>query len=248
MTTSKSLTSRLLVILSFTFLLASCGSQKPMVSNISVSSNYVGSDVYLAVGANLAIGNVTLPQTTLPIYMPKTWQEIGTVSMTSAMGGGNFVKIDVNVSALSKLTAQSATLPNGSLLPLIANNQVIKVPVGNGAELYLTIAGGSVALGVAIPFKTFDAMGAKVGTSSLFPVFNIRGILGAAGVYTSKVAGKNGFGLFVDVTSAIDPLDFINIGDDGLNYSSVKPSSSKESSINDSLYNLHQKRTQLSLK
>lgn len=234
-----------------------------MVSDVQVHTEYIDNDLHLSVGANLSIGNVTLPQTSLPIYMPKTWEEIGSISMTSAIGGENYMQIDVNVSAVAHLQASQATLPNGSVLPLIANNQVIKIPVGNGAELYLTLADGVAAIGAAIPFKTFDAMGAKIGTSSLFPVFNIQNILGAAGIYTSKEAGKNGFGLFVDLSSVLDPVDFVDIGvassdfksayvaqmqsSASLDYSSIKPSSRKEKKINKELYRLHRRRSRLQL-
>jgi hypothetical protein len=33
------------------------------------------------------------------------------------------------------------------------------------------------ALGLAIPFKTLDGVGRKVGTTKLFPVFNIKNVL-----------------------------------------------------------------------
>jgi hypothetical protein len=258
-------TTKLISVFSLSIFLVSCGGQKPMVKDVKVFTEYVDNDLYLSVGAELSIGNVVLPQTTLPIYMPKTWQEVGSVSMTSAIGGANYMEIDVNVSAIAHLQAQSASLPNGSVLPLIANNKVIKIPVGKGAELYLTLADGVAAIGAAIPFKTFDAMGAKVGTSSLFPVFNIQNVLGAAGIYTSRDAGKNGFGLFVDLSSVLDPIDFVDIGvadsagvlksariaqaqsTASLNYSSIEPSSRKEKRINAELLKMHNRRRRLQL-
>lgn len=33
------------------------------------------------------------------------------------------------------------------------------------------------AIGVAVPFKTLDGVGRKVGTTNLFPVFNIKNVL-----------------------------------------------------------------------
>jgi hypothetical protein len=243
--------------------LVSCGGQKPMIDDVKVSTEIVDDDLYLSIGASLSIGNVQLPQTTLPILMPKSWEEIGTISMTPAIGGQNFLDIDVNISAISKLQAFQATLPNGSVLPLLANNQVIQIPVGKGVELYLTLGNGVAAIGAAIPFKTFDAMGSKVGTSSFFPVFNIDNIFGAAGIYTSKEAGKNGFGLFVDLSNVLDPIDFIDLGSarllksasvdqkrvkvSSLNYSSIVPSSRKEKKINKELFKMHRSRRRLRL-
>ena len=264
---ANSIVLRILCVLTISFTLVSCG-DKPQVKDIQVKTEYVDNDLYVSVGANLSIGNLMLPQTTLPIYMPKTWQEIGTVSMTSAIGGGNYMEIDANVSAIAHLQASQSTLPNGSVLPLIANNKVIVIPVGKGAELYLTLGDGVAAIGAAIPFKTFDAMGAKVGTTSLFPAFNINGILGAAGIYTSKEAGKNGFGLFADVSSKLAPIDFVDIGQGvpqasrmlksarvaseslapvQLDYSSIKPSSRREKRLNKELYKLNRRRARLKL-
>jgi len=262
---ANSILIRLVSVFSLSLFLVSCGGQKPMVKDVRVSTEYVDNDVYLSVGANLSIGNVMLPSTSLPIYMPKSWKEIGSISMTSAIGGQNYLKIDVNVSAIAHLQASQASLPNGAVLPLIANNKVITIPVGKGAELYLTIADGVAAIGAAIPFKTFDAMGAKVGTSSLFPVFNIENVLGAAGIYTSKQAGKNGFGLFVDLSSVLDPIDFVDIGvadasrslksarvmqaqsTASLNANSIKPSSRKERRLNKELLRMHRRRARLRL-
>lgn len=266
---TNSIVLRILCVLTISFTLVSCG-DKPQVKDIQVKTEYVDNDLYVSIGANLSIGNLMLPQTTLPIYMPKTWQEIGTVSMTSAIAGANYMEIDVNLSAITHLQASQVSLPNGSILPLIANNKVIVIPVGKGAELYLTLGDGVAAIGAAVPFKTFDAMGAKVGTTSLFPAFNINGILGAAGIYTSKEAGKNGFGLFADLSNVLDPIDFVDIGQTPqvpqassmlkaarvaprrvapvqLDYSSIKPSSRREKRLNKELYKLNRRRARLKL-
>lgn len=262
---TNSILIRIVSLASLSLFLVSCGGSKAMVKDVQVSTEYVDNDVHLTVSANLSIGNVVLPSSSLPIYMPKTWEEIGNISMTSAIGGQNYMEIDVNLSSVAHLQASQASLPNGSVLPLIATNKVITIPVGKGAELYLTIADGVAAIGAAIPFKSFDSMGAKIGTSSLFPVFNIQNVLGAAGIYTSKQAGKNGFGLFVDLSSVLDPVDFVDIGladasrsmksarvmqaqsSASLNLSSIKPSSRKERRLNRELLRMHNRRRRLQL-
>lgn len=238
------------VILSLSFLLISCGSQKPMVSDIEVSPQYIGNDVYVSLNAQLSLGNVTLPQAGFPIIMPKTYEEIGLITMQTTSSGGNQLHVEINLSAVAHIEAVNARLPNGSLLPLIGENKTIEIPVDNKLTVYLSFGDGMAALGVAIPFKTLDGLGRKVGTTSLFPVFNIKNVFGAAGLYTSKSAGKNGFGLFADLTQVMDPIMFLDLGvaeKMNLNYSSIVPSSSKEKVINREMYKLHSKRKRLSI-
>jgi hypothetical protein len=255
---------RILLLFVFLLSLVSCGGQKPMVSDVKIQSEYVDADLHLSLEAKLSIGNVVLPQTSLPILMPKTFKQIGTLSMTSLIGGENYLNIDVNVSSIANIQGSQTTLPNGSILPLIADNKVITIPIGNSAQLYLTLSDGVAALGVAIPFKTFDSIGAKVGTSSLFPVFNIDNILGAAGIYTSDRSGKNGFGLFVDLSNTLDPIDFVDLGSaltlmsayeveefktsSSLNFSSIIPPARQERSINRELLKMHQRKKRLQLR
>lgn len=262
---TNSIFLRILCILTITIALSSCGSSSN-VDDVQVKTEYVDNDLYISIGANLNMGNLMLPQTTLPIYMPKTWKEIGTISMTSAIGGVNYMEIDVNLSAVANLQTTFATLPNGSVLPLIAGNKVIEIPVGKGAVLYLTIADGVAAIGTAIPIKTFDAMGAKIGTTSLFPIFNVNNVLGAAGIFTSKEPGKNGLGFFADVSSLLNPVDFIDLGQAvsstrmlrsakaefrpsqvKLDFSSLKPSDKKHKRLNKELYKLGKRRRRLRL-
>jgi hypothetical protein len=230
---------------------ASCGSQKPMVDDISVSPYYDNDDLHISLSANLSIGNVNLPQATFPIIHPKTGEEIGIVSMISLGGNQNLLDLAVNVSAISNLNSEVAKLPNGTLLPLIGNNRSIVVPIGPKVELYLSIGDGQVALGVSLPFKTLDKVGRKIGTSALFPTFNINQVVGSAGLYFSREAGKNGFALFADVTQVLDPVMFLDIArkDDiqNLNYSSIVPSSRTEDRIDSEMYKLHRRRTQLRL-
>lgn len=230
---------------------ASCGSQKPMVDDILVSPYYENDDLHISLSANLSIGNVNLPQASFPIIHPKSGEEIGIVSMISLGGNQNLLDLAVNVSAISNLNSEVAKLPNGSILPLIGNNRSIVIPIGSKVELYLSIGDGQVALGVSLPFKTLDKVGAKIGTSALFPMFNIKEVVGSAGLYFSREAGKNGFALFADVTNVLDPVMFLDIArkDDiqNLNYSSIVPSSRTEDRIDSEMYKLHRKRAQLRL-
>jgi hypothetical protein len=153
----------------------------------------------------------------------------------------------VNVSSLADIQATQATLPNGNAIPLIANNPTITIPLGAGAKLYLTIGANAVALGVAVPIKTFDGIGSAVGAINLFPVFNIDKVVGAAGIFTGSQAGQNGFALIADVTQYVNMQD-IFVPQVRLQYASQIPSSSKEEKINSMIYDLNRKRARLQLR
>lgn len=228
----------------------SCGSQAPMVKNVKLDTNQVDGDVLVTLSADLSIGNVTLPQTSLPIILPKIGKEIGQLNLLVNADGVNQLVLDVNISEAANLQLAQVRLPNGTLVPLIADNQVLKIPAGK-VEIYLSLLDGAQAVGVAIPIKTFDAIGAKVGTSTLMPIFNSNNVLGAAGVFTSKEAGQNGFAIVADLSQVIDvsvPNVFAKqMQQAQLDYNSAQPSSRQEKRINRELYKLHRKRKKLEL-
>jgi hypothetical protein len=171
--------------------------------------------------------------------------------MQTTGAGKNRLHVEINLSAIAHIEARKARLPNSSLLPLIGESKTIEIPVRDKLSIYVSFGEGMAALGVAIPFKTLDGLGRKVGTTNLFPVFNIKNVFGAAGIYTSKDAGKNGFGLFADLTQVIDPIMFVDLGIADklkLNYSSIVPSYKKEKKINKEMYKLHSKRKRLIIK
>lgn len=235
-------------------LFVSCGSQKPMVQDIQVKPHYVGNDLHLSLSADLGIGSVMLPQVSLPIIDPNSGENIGSVSMSSLVGGQNRLDVSVNVSAVANVQTQEVRLPNGGVLPLIGSNRTIVVPIDKKVELYISLSDANAAIGLSIPFKTLDSIGAKVGNVSMFPLFNMNQVIGAAGLYFSKNAGENGFGLFADVSQVLDQGMFKILGfspdiqaQQELDYSSIQPSSSKEKRINRELYYLNRKKARLSL-
>lgn len=233
-------------------MLVSCGKQKPMVTDITVAPSYEDNDVIISVDADLSLGNVTLPATSIPILLPKTWQEIGSVQMSVNRQGENNLKVMLNLTAIAKIEAQSATLPNGAILPLIGENKTIVIPVENKLNIYVSFGDGLAALGVAIPFKTLDGLGDKVGTTALFPVFNIKNVFGTAGLYTSRNMGENGIALFADLSQVLDPIHFLDIGAvdsslKSLQYHGLKPSEGKKRAIDAQMLKLHKTRKRLSL-
>lgn len=240
----KSLTSML-----FFIQLISCGSQAPMVSNVEVQTTQQGGDVQVSLAADLNIGNLQLPIASFPIFLPKTGRQIGLISLGSDASGINQMVLDINVSEAANLQLASVQLPNGTALPIIGNNAVLVIPAGK-IQVYLSLLDGAQALGVAIPVKTFDSIGAKIGTSALMPIFSQKGVIGAAGIYTSSEPGKNGFALVADISSMIDvsiPNVFAMRTYSELNHHSVAPSRRQTKRINRELYRLHRKRKLLEL-
>ncbi len=244
--------------------LSSCGNRPQVVTGIQVQSSTVGQDVLLAVKADLNLGAMSFPAVTLPILHPRGQTPIGSVELLPVLGGKNQIKISVNVSALADIQAVQATLPNGNAIPLIANNPTITIPLGAGAKLYLTIGANAVALGVAVPIKTFDGIGSSIGAINLFPVFNIDKVVGAAGIFTGSQPGQNGFALVADVTAyvnmqnifvpqqAADMMKMAMVQEQQavikLNYTSQIPNKAKEDKINSMMYDLNRKKTKLQLR
>lgn len=230
--------------------LISCGSQAPMVEDVDLSTEQVDGDLIVSLSAELGIGNVVLPNATVPIFVPKIGKEIGTVSMYTGAGGANMLEIDINLSEATNLNLQGTTLPNGAAIPIVGGNAVLRIPVNN-IEVYLSLADGVQALGVAIPIRNLDELGRSVGTTALMPVFSIDGVLGAAGIYTSSSAGQNGFALVADLSSKVDDIGL----DKGMvmpqqqqaELKSYAPSRSAKKRIDRVLYKLHRKRAKLKM-
>lgn len=241
-------TSSLMVIL---FSFVSCGARKPMVRDLNVSTDYVNGDVHLSLNAQLSIGNARLPSASFPVLHPRSRQAIGMVSLSTLAQGGNLLDLNLNLSTISTLSATNARLPNGSVLPLIGLNDTIVIPLGRKVELYLSFGDGLAALGVSIPFKTLDSIGRRVGHNSLFPVFNIKEVFGAAGLFFSRNPGENGFGFFCDISNVLDPLMFLDITSKrdlrSINYSSQMPVKRVEDQINRELLKIHRKSERLEL-
>ena len=261
---------KLAVLLLVLTSIVSCGGQKPMVTDIDVRPYYQNSDVHIQLSSTLALGNVTLPGISLPVILPHNGQNIGSIQMQTVLGGQNIISIDVNLTEVAKVQAQTARLPNGNIIPLIGNNQVIVIPIQNKVNLYLTMGNGVAALGVDIPFSTLDAVGDRVGNISIFPIFNIKGVLGSAGLYFSRDRGKNGFGLFADLTNVLDDVMFLDLGEAKelaslevaqksfamvrswsppvrLDYRSINPSKRSKERIDKELYKLHRSSKRLRL-
>ena len=255
---------KLVTLVMLSLVVASCGKGAPkVVTGIQVQSSTIDQDVMLSLKADLDLGAMSFPSVTLPILHPRGQTPIGSVELLPVLGGKNQIKISVNVSSLADIHATQATLPNGNAIPLIANNPTITIPLGAGAQLYLTIGANAVALGVAVPIKTFDSIGSAVGAVNLFPVFTIDKVVGAAGIFTGSQAGQNGFALIADVTQYVN-MQNIFVPQQAavmmkmamlheqqavvsLNYAAQAPSKAKESKVNSMIYNLNLRKARLQL-
>ena len=260
---SKVLTFITLILLSLSF--ASCSNQNSFVKDVQVSSTVDDSEVYVSVSAELNLGNVSLSDVTLPIFVPRTGQEIGMISIFRNMEGKNMLDVDLNVSQIANIDAIATKLPNGNILPLIRENSVIVIPIQSKAKIYLAFADGVAALGVTVNISGLDSIGRSVGNISVFPSFVFGNVLGSAGLYNSRTAGQNGFGIFMDISNVIDTNDLLarpttrftaRSGNSSvksiapreslvLDYNSIKTSKSKRRKLDKKLYRLHRKRATL---
>ena len=246
---------------------SACGKNSQIVTGVQVQSSVVNQDVLVSFKADLNLGNISFPAVALPILHPRGQTPIGSVDLLPVLGGKNQIMINLNLSEVADLQAIEAKLPNGNLIPLIANNPTIVVALGAGAQLYITLSANVTAVGVAVPIKTFDGIGSQVGGINLFPVFNIDKVVGAAGVFTSKNAGQNGFAIIADLSqyvkmqdifvpkaapmlaSSIAALEAVPEKQDDikLDLREQIPSAAKEQKIKSMLYDLHLQKRRLQL-
>lgn len=254
---------QLVTLVMLSLAMSACGKRPQVVTGIQVQSSTVNSDVMLALKADLNLGNMMFPSVTLPILHPKGQTPIGSVELLPVLGGKNQIKISVNVSSLADIQAVQATLPNGNAIPLIAANPTIIIPLGAGAKLYLTVGANAVALGVAVPIKTFDSIGSRLGSINLFPMFAFDKVVGAAGMFTGLQAGQNGFALIADVTQYVNLQDIfvpqraadiakMALSQDEqvvkLKYEEHIPAKEKEDKLNVMILNLNSKSKRLELR
>jgi hypothetical protein len=254
--------SSLLALVMLT-LFASCGKNPEVLTGVQVQTNHIENDLWLSFQADLNLGNMTFPAVTLPVVHPKTQAQIGQVELAPVLGGKNQIKLGVNISELSDIRSQIGRLPNGNTIPLIANNPTIVVNLGAGAQLYITLAENVTAIGVAVPIRQFDTIGASVGGLNVFPVINIDRVIASAGLFTSRNAGQNGIAIVADVSQYVELQDIYVPSGSGaslmiqaqeaknvikLDYSSQQVSSSAKSKIDNMIYDLHKKKTKLKLR
>lgn len=180
-------------------LLVSCGGGGGYMKGVKVTTSDVAGDTYLSVEAQLNMQNLLLAEVSVPVY--RRGVQIGTVSLGPDLVYGNKVGVELNMSALTGIMPGVHRLPNGLAIPLLGSNSSIAIDAGKGIQIYLVKAEDVLGLAVSINIKEFDGMGRSVGTTGIFPMFNVDQVVGAAGIYTSQMAGKNGIALAFNLSN-----------------------------------------------
>ena len=243
----------------------SCGNAPSNVlQNVKVEARPVDGDVILDFNAELDLGAMSFSSIAVPIIHPHGSRQIGQLELVSTLGGKNQLRVQLNVSEVSGLHSEMATLPNGNMIPLIANNQTIAIAVGNGAKIYLTLAGQVAALGVAVPISAFDSIGQAVPGLNLFPIVRIENIIGTAGIFTGARPGQSGIAVVADLSQVINLnpapapglarsalmafASEISHEEVKLDYRSQVAPSKQKAKVDDMLYKLHKKKAVLKIR
>jgi len=200
-------------LLTLTLFLASCGGngKNQIVKNIVLESSERDGDIWVSLKAMFMVGNLSMTSITLPIFNPKdpSAAAYGQIGFRPTLTPGfNEVELAINLTRVAKVNGgASATLPNGSPLPIGGTGSVpiIELAISQiNSKVYFAFDKQTVLLGFAAAIKEFDALSGYIGGADIFLGFNLQGVLGSAGIFTSKTSGKSGLGMFVDLSSVIN--------------------------------------------
>lgn len=240
----------------------SCG-QAPsnVLSGVKVQTSTVNEDLWMSFSADLNLGAMSFASISLPILHPRGQTPVGQLELISGFSGQNQLKVSVNISELTDVQTTQAVLPNGNMIPLIANNQTIAINIGSGAKIYLTLSENVTAIGVAVPISAFDSIGQSLPGLNFFPVVTTDNVVGTAGIFTGARPGQNGIAVVADVSRIVnlgslipsqastfalqaeEVQDYVK-----LDYRSHAGSSSQKSKLDNMIYKLNQKRTILRMR
>lgn len=202
------------LLLSMTILLTACpGEDPPIVTDVLLDSYDDADSIYLDLTVELDLGKTQLPSLNLPIANPyNTSVEYGELSLRGGFNGVNEVAISANLSSIFQLMPTNATLPDGSLIPMagLSSSSIIQVPIANDLHrVYLAFGRGVAMMGFAITIKELDGLGRVLKGGDVLIPFNIYGVNGAAGFFTSTETKKTGIAVFVDIGEVITPSDML---------------------------------------
>jgi hypothetical protein len=196
--------SSLITLVMLSLFVASCGSGTSNVLNgIKVQTTTVDDDVWMSFAADINLGAMSFASISVPIVHPRGQTPIGQLELVSGIAGVNQLKVSVNLSEVSDVQAMQARLPNGNLLPIIANNSAIAIDIGRGAKVYLTLSDTVTALGVAVPISSFDNLGQSLPGLNFFPIVSQGNIVATAGIFTGK-PGQNGIAVVADLSRVVN--------------------------------------------
>lgn len=259
----RNLFVRTVTLVMLAFFVVSCGNAPSNVlTGVKVSSQTINDDVWVSFSADLNLGAMSFAAIAVPIIHPRNQTPVGQLELTPGLTGVSQIKISANVSELADVQATMATLPNGNMVPLIANNSVIAVNIGNGARVYLALSETVTAIGVAVPISAFDSIGSKLPGLNFFPIVNTGDVIGTAGIFTGLNPGQNGIAVVADVSKVVNLGNLLNSKSSmmamiqaeesqatmKLDYRSHSGSKAQKAKLDEMLYSLHKKKAVLKIK
>jgi hypothetical protein len=256
----KSLSSLITLVILSLFAVSCGGGPSNVLSGVKVSTTTQNGDVYMSFAADLDLGAMSFATISLPILHPRGQTPIGHLELVSGFSGQNQIKVSVNLSEVADVQTTQAVLPNGNMIPLIANNQTIAVEIGRGARLYLTLSETVTAIGVAVPVSAFDSIGRSLPGLNFFPIVNTDNVVGTAGIFTGAQPGQSGIAVIADVSRIVNLQSLMpsssllaqaEVSQEEmikLDYSSHRTSSSKKRSLDNMIYKLNKQRAILRMR
>lgn len=258
----KNLLLRTVTLVTLAFFVVSCGNAPSNVlSGVKVTSETRNNDVWVSFSADLNLGAMSFAAISLPIIHPRGNMPVGQLDLTPGLNGMSNIRISADVTALADVQTTQAALPNGNLIPLIANNQVIAIKIGGGARVYLALSEKVTAIGVAVPISAFDQIGRTLPGLNFFPIVNVDNVIGTAGIFTGAQAGQNGIAVVADVSKVIKLGSLIGTSsammavqaqqaNDSmkLDYRSQGASADQKAKLDAMIFELHKRKTVLRMK
>jgi hypothetical protein len=240
----------------------SCGkSNYKFVTDVKLKSYQENGEAFAEALVVINTGSIQLPAFDFPIANPMSpGVSYGRVAMRPAAGGGTELDVAVNLSKIPGMPGfGDGTLPNGKRIPLggVDPEDVMSFPVANtGVRVYVYFTEGVAMIGAAIPIQQFDKFVGMVGAIDLFIPFDVKGVRGTAGVFSSKNEGQSGLGLFIDAGKLLEEVTVqqalaqAGVAADGprvLTFEERHPSAEKEKKVFDQLSKWHKQKTQMDL-
>ena len=258
----KHLLVRSITLVMLSVVAISCGNvPSNVLTGVKVETQTINQDLWLSFGADLNLGAMTFASLSIPVLHPKWQTPIGQLELISGLGGVNQLKVSLNVSELADVETTRASLPNGHLVPLIGNNQVMAINIGRGAQVYLALSEKVTAIGVAVPISAFDSIGSRLPGLNFFPLVNSGNVIGTAGIFTGLSAGQNGIAVVADVSKVVNLSNFLSPASPSvttfsletqdslkLDYRSHTTSKVQKSKLDQMIYELNKKRAVLKMR
>lgn len=201
----KNSLSRFLTLVMLSLFAVACGSGGPsnVLNGIKVETSQVNEDTWMSFAADINLGAMSFGTVSLPILHPRGQMQIGQLELVSGLAGVSQLKVSVNLSEVADVNLTQAKLPNGNMIPMIANNQTIAINIGSGAKVYLTLSQTVTAIGVAVPISAFDNIGRSVPGLNFFPIVTQGDVTATAGIFTGLNPGQSGIAVVADVSKVV---------------------------------------------